>query len=57
MKYKVERCLECARSWVVLNPQGHVVYETNIWQWAVDYALVRYCLELERGVKGRMVEA
>lgn len=48
MKYKVERCLECDRSWVVIGIDGHVMFETVVWQWAVDDAISRYRSDLMR---------
>lgn len=41
MKHKVERSL-VANTWLVLDPQGCVVYETNVWAWAVDDAVARH---------------
>ncbi len=51
MKFKVERCLECARAWVVLDPHGRVVYETTVWAWAVDDAIARYSVEADRKIR------
>ena len=41
MKHRVERDLT-SNGWVVLDPDGDVVYTTNVWAWALDDAIARH---------------
>jgi hypothetical protein len=41
VKHRVERDLT-STDWLVLNPDGDVVYQTPRWTWAIDEAILRY---------------
>lgn len=54
MKYKVERCLECARAWVVLDERGRVVIEYQEWELAVEDAIIRFRIRVRESLMERI---
>lgn len=54
MKYKVERCLECPRAWVVLDERGRVVIEYEEWALAVEEAIMRYRIDVRESLLARI---